>query len=226
MAFAMLAEGGVDNVRIEPLARRLRVTKGGFYWHFRDRADLLAALLEHWRDGRVAVIADHAAPGPGEDAEAVLRRLLARYLDHPNPRGAAIEMAVRDWARHDPAAAEAVAMNAALNGLTDRVQAITGDVTAAGPDDGALPWTLILAGDICYEQPMAGRLMAWLRTRVAEGVPVLLADPGRSHAPRAGVEPLARVTVPTSLDLEDRTRREAVVVRLSGADGGACSSAP
>ncbi|WP_281242551.1 TetR/AcrR family transcriptional regulator [Rhodospira trueperi] len=108
-AFAMLAEGGVDNVRVEPLARRLNVTKGGFYWHFRDRADVLAVMLERWRDGRVAVIVRHVAPGEDEDAEAVLRRLLDRYLDHPNPRGSAIEMAVRDWARHDPAAAEAVA---------------------------------------------------------------------------------------------------------------------
>nr|WP_281392952.1 TetR/AcrR family transcriptional regulator [Roseospira goensis] len=108
-AFAMLAEGGVDHVRIEPLARRLRVTKGGFYWHFKDRAELLAALLTHWRDGRMAVIARHVTPEADEDAEAVLRRLLGRYLDHPNPRGAAIEMAVRDWARHDPGAAAAVA---------------------------------------------------------------------------------------------------------------------
>ncbi len=105
----MLAEGGVDNVRVEPLARRLKVTKGGFYWHFRDRSDLLARLLARWRDGRVAVIARHATPAEGEDAAAVLRRLLSRYLDHPNPRGTAIEMAVRTWARLDPAAAEAVA---------------------------------------------------------------------------------------------------------------------
>jgi len=105
----MLAEGGVDNVRVEPLARRLRVTKGGFYWHFRDRHDLLDQLLAQWRDGRVEVIARHAAPQPGEDAAAVLRRLLARYLDHPNPRGTAIEMAIRTWARLDAAAAAAVA---------------------------------------------------------------------------------------------------------------------
>jgi len=105
----MLAEGGIDNVRVEPLARRLGVTKGGFYWHFKDRADLLTVMLVRWRDGRAAVVASHAEPAPGEDAEAVLRRLLARYLDHPNPRGAAIEMAVRDWARHDAEAAAAVA---------------------------------------------------------------------------------------------------------------------
>lgn len=107
--FAMLAEGGAENVRIEPLARRLSVTKGGFYWHFKDRADLLTAMLDRWRDGRVDVIARHVAPGEGETAEAVLRRLLARYLEQPNPRGTALEMAVRDWARHDAIAAEAVA---------------------------------------------------------------------------------------------------------------------
>ncbi|MQX35388.1 TetR/AcrR family transcriptional regulator [Roseospira navarrensis] len=107
--FAMLAEGGAENVRIEPLARRLSVTKGGFYWHFKDRADLLAAMLERWRDGRVTVIARHVTPDGDETAEGVLRRLLSRYLDQPNPRGMAIEMAVRDWARHDARVAEAVA---------------------------------------------------------------------------------------------------------------------
>jgi AcrR family transcriptional regulator len=42
-----LAEG-VDSLSVEPLARRLGVTKGSFYWHFRDRAELLQAALERW----------------------------------------------------------------------------------------------------------------------------------------------------------------------------------
>ena len=48
-AIEAAAEGGIDNVRVERLARRLRVTKGSFYWHFKDRNALLQALLEAWQ---------------------------------------------------------------------------------------------------------------------------------------------------------------------------------
>ena len=47
-ALTALAEGGVDAIAVEPLARRLGVTKGSFYWHFTDRNELLAAALEQW----------------------------------------------------------------------------------------------------------------------------------------------------------------------------------
>jgi len=44
----MLGEKGLDGVRIEPLARRLGVTKGSFYWHFKGRQELIEALLDYW----------------------------------------------------------------------------------------------------------------------------------------------------------------------------------
>ena len=47
-AWDMLGEAGLDGVRVEPLAKRLGVTKGSFYWHFRDRQELLDALLDRW----------------------------------------------------------------------------------------------------------------------------------------------------------------------------------
>ena len=43
-----LLRGGVEAVRVEKLARNLYVTKGSFYWHFRDREELLEALLREW----------------------------------------------------------------------------------------------------------------------------------------------------------------------------------
>ncbi len=45
---ARLASDGIESVRIELLARDLRVSKGSFYWHFRDREDLLGKILAHW----------------------------------------------------------------------------------------------------------------------------------------------------------------------------------
>jgi AcrR family transcriptional regulator len=45
-----MAEGGIEAVAVEPLARRLGVTKGSFYWHFKDRRALLEATLEVWEE--------------------------------------------------------------------------------------------------------------------------------------------------------------------------------
>lgn len=56
-AYERFAELGVEGVRVEPLARALGATKGSFYWHFTDRADLVAAVLDRWADDNEAVIA-------------------------------------------------------------------------------------------------------------------------------------------------------------------------
>jgi predicted nicotinamide N-methyase len=105
----------------------------------------------------------------------------------------------------DHFAAAAIAANAALNEV-----AVT--VTIADVIDTADPhWGIITAGDVCYEQPMAGRVTAWLRALAGSGSLVLLGDPGRAYLPAAGLRERARYLVPTSLELEDRETREAVV---------------
>ncbi len=63
-------------MRVEPLARELGVTKGSFYWHFKDRADLLAAIVEFWeQSGTLAVIrhVDQAAADPRERLKELWR---------------------------------------------------------------------------------------------------------------------------------------------------------
>jgi predicted nicotinamide N-methyase len=107
----------------------------------------------------------------------------------------------------DPFAAAAIALNAALNGLSVRVE--TADVLAAPADADTL-----LLGDMCYERPLAERVTVWARAAAKTGVTVLLADPGRAYRPTDGLVELARYIVPTTLDLEDRTERETVVWRL------------
>jgi AcrR family transcriptional regulator len=104
-----LASAGVDGVRIEVLAERLGVTKGGFYRRFKDRRALLNAILESWRDGRVASI-QHQAEG-AETPAGKLRGIFRIFTERANTQGIAIELAIRQWARSDPiaaAAAEAV----------------------------------------------------------------------------------------------------------------------
>lgn len=96
-AVAALGERGVEAVRVEPLARRLGVTKGSFYWHFTDRAELLGAVLERWSVvGTDRFIEQVEAQGG--DAPDRLRRLWAlTSADALEP-----ELAIRDWARRDP----------------------------------------------------------------------------------------------------------------------------
>ncbi|MEH6470040.1 MAG: TetR/AcrR family transcriptional regulator [Halopseudomonas sp.] len=105
-AMSALAEGGVASVKVEVLAKRLKVTKGSFYWHFKNRPALLEQLLESWREGRIQTIQRQVAGD--ESAHEILKELLRLYMDRSNPRGNAIELAVRDWARSDPAAAAVV----------------------------------------------------------------------------------------------------------------------
>jgi AcrR family transcriptional regulator len=104
-AFDALAAGGVDAVRVEPLAKALGITKGSFYWHFADRRALLDAMLSAWAQGRIAAIREQATRR-GEPAEA-LRELAGLYTRNANLRGLAIELAIRSLARTDAAAAKA-----------------------------------------------------------------------------------------------------------------------
>lgn len=106
-ATEILAAGSVDGIRVEVLAKSLGVTKGSFYWHFRDRNDLLARLLAHWRDGRIADITRHAASPPGRERDQALK-LIELYSANRSRKGIAIELAIRGWARKDQNAARAV----------------------------------------------------------------------------------------------------------------------
>jgi AcrR family transcriptional regulator len=93
-----LAAGGPEAVRVEPLAARLGVTKGGFYWHFKGRAALLAEMLDSWEQSMVGDVIAEVESDPG-DPRAKLQHLFQLAA------GAAglmpVELAVRDWARRD-----------------------------------------------------------------------------------------------------------------------------
>ncbi|RXT49194.1 TetR/AcrR family transcriptional regulator [Bradyrhizobium betae] len=106
--FTELARSGVEGVRVEVLAKNLGVTKGGFYRRFADRAALLEAMLERWREGRAASIAQQTSLD-GEAPRERLKAMIQLYSERLNPEGMAIELAIRQWARSDENAAAAVA---------------------------------------------------------------------------------------------------------------------
>ncbi len=108
----------------------------------------------------------------------------------------------------DPFATAAIGLNAELNGV--QVAVIEGDMTATEPSD----WDLVLVGDVFYERDLALRTEPWLRRLAAEGVTVLVGDPGRGFLPKAGLERILAYAVKTDRALEDTDVRNAVVWRL------------
>jgi AcrR family transcriptional regulator len=77
-ALDALAEDGLAAVAVEPLARRLGVTKGSFYWHFADREALLAAALSHWEKRHTESVINvlEGIRDPRERLATLLRRAL------------------------------------------------------------------------------------------------------------------------------------------------------
>lgn len=100
----ILADGGVDSVTVESLARSLGIAKSGFYWHFKNRQDLLQQILDYWTHEMTEVISKNPQIGALQPrdrliriAETILQFDLARY-----------DLAIRQWAVHDAQAARGV----------------------------------------------------------------------------------------------------------------------
>lgn len=106
----------------------------------------------------------------------------------------------------DPMAIVSAHLNARENGVA--IEAVCGDLLDSDPDAD-----VVIVGDLCYERALSERLLAWLH-RLARTRRVLMAEPGRAFAPRAGVRPVATYTVPTLFDLENRTERTVVLLAV------------
>lgn len=91
----ILSSRGVDAIRVEVLARRLNISKGSFYWHFKDRDDLLEAILSEWESRQSDWNTDGGGASNPVERWARLFELLSR------PAYARLEMAISSWARQD-----------------------------------------------------------------------------------------------------------------------------
>ncbi|UMY18740.1 methyltransferase [Methylobacterium organophilum] len=156
---------------------------------------------------------------------------LARYvLDHPETvagrrvvdfasgSGLVAIAAARAGAAHvlasdlDPFALHAIPLNAAANGVADRIEAVATDLIGRGR--AALGAETVLAADICYERDLAARVTVWLEGLQGEGVAVLLGDPGRAYLPKNRLEALATYEVPVTRALEDAEIKRSSVWRF------------
>ena len=107
-AQAVLADAGVEAVRVEPLAKSLKVTKGSFYWHFKDRDALLEAVLSDWRRRAVMGVIRRVERSNDTPLERLRRLMEYPISDKSSPSGVSLELALRLWAKRDRRAKAAV----------------------------------------------------------------------------------------------------------------------
>jgi AcrR family transcriptional regulator len=123
-ALRRLATSGIDAVRVEVLATDLGVTKGSFYWHFKDRPDLLDTVLREWETSATVAGAVPEQAAPSERMARFLELVTAYAAD---PDRAALESAVLAWAQKDAAVADRVAaIEAARTANAERLLAEVG----------------------------------------------------------------------------------------------------
>lgn len=102
--YALLAEEGIEALKIDRLCRRLGVTKGSFYWHFDGMPSYRAALVESWgelRDEDRRAFDDMSDLPPRARLSSMMTSLVS-------PRHWRLERAMREWARSDDDVAESV----------------------------------------------------------------------------------------------------------------------
>ena len=160
-----LAAGGPDAVRIEPLAKSLGVTRGGFYGHFHDRAALLDTMLDRWECAATDEVREQVEHRGGDARTKVRRAGALTFSDELLP----IELAIRDWARHDPEVAA-------------RLKRV---------DNRRMEYLRQLFGEFCAEDEVEGR--AVLAFSLAIGYHFIAADHGaldRSDAIELAVKQL------------------------------------
>ena len=169
-AFQAVVEGGFDNVRVLVLADTLGVTRGSFYWHFVDHAELVSALLARWRERELASGRSLEAQATS-DARADLERLLDAALAHAgaNLENMRFELALRGLGRRDPAVANMLAevdqLRLAL--FEAKFERLTGDRTTA-TDLAALFYLAIIGSNQALSRPSnPPRLKEYLKGIIA-----------------------------------------------------------
>jgi predicted nicotinamide N-methyase len=108
----------------------------------------------------------------------------------------------------DPFSADAVSLNAMLNGCSPEHTANN----LIGQDQG---WDVILAGDVFYDRALAELLLPWFEKMAARGADILIGDPGRTYLPKERLEKLSEHQVQVTRALEDQDVRKTTVWRYT-----------
>lgn len=98
-AYKVLTESGVEAVKVMPLAKRLGVSRTSFYWHFKDREELLEAMIQRWEDKNTGNLVARTEAYADNVCEAVFN-LFDCWLD-ADLFDSRLDLAIRNWARTD-----------------------------------------------------------------------------------------------------------------------------
>ena len=105
-AYQLLVEGGVEAVKVMPLAERLGLSRTSFYWHFTDREALLAGLVERWKAKNTGNLVARCEAAAATITEAMLNLFDCWYDD--DLFDSRLEFAMRTWSLTDPAVTRAM----------------------------------------------------------------------------------------------------------------------
>ena len=184
-ATTVLVDQGIDHVRVDVLAGQLSVTRGSFYWHFRDREDLLRRVLQAWSERSTEQLTRRLATAHA-DPRGQLRDVISLPLrGRAATKAARIELAIRAWARRDELARRAVdAADAARIGYHHEIFRALGFA-----DDDARQRAFLLYGYEVAESLLHGQGTTAERRARADYVErlILLRWPAHSAGSEAGV---------------------------------------
>ena len=105
-ALEKIGEVGVARIQVESLARELGVTKGSFYWHFKDKEELLSETMAYWYESATKLIgltAKRSFKDPRDRLQYLYKLALNPRYDVP---GGPVERALQEWSRVSTIASE------------------------------------------------------------------------------------------------------------------------
>ena len=145
-ALAVMISDGVDAIKVAALSEHLECARSSFYWYFKNRDEVLAALLDQWQSLNNRTILSYAAR-PADTINLALVTLFRGFLD-PNKFNTSLDFAVREWARRDVSVRRAVDISD-----TARLDAISGMFTRYGyePREAAIRARIVYYTQIGYE---------------------------------------------------------------------------
>jgi AcrR family transcriptional regulator len=103
-ALDVLESDGIDEVKIERLARELNISKSGFYWHFKDRKELIRSMITYWEQEFTSVVTSNSEvlnAAPRERIYMTMKMILENNLTR-------LELPMRSSAETDPVAWEMI----------------------------------------------------------------------------------------------------------------------
>jgi AcrR family transcriptional regulator len=107
-ALDVLMTGGIDLVRVDSLAKKLKITRGSFYHHFENRQELLLAILERWRIKSTESVIEKLEKHSTTPQDQLIELILLPYKGKNSYQAASIEISLRTWARRDNIALSAI----------------------------------------------------------------------------------------------------------------------